>query len=395
MNPEYYADIAARLARLQAEERLRRLPQGDFGLPMAISQGREYLNLSSNDYLGIAADKDLRDEFFAFARDLSFGSTGSRLMTGNSEPYRDFEQELEQAYGLPALVFGSGFQANTGILPALAERGDLVLADRLVHASIIDGVLACKADFLRYRHNDYDHLESLLAKNASKYRYVWIVSETIFSMDGDRADVARLVELKRKYGALLYLDQAHSIGTDGSTGLGVCAPDGRWSAVDVSVFPMGKAMASHGAFVVTRPEIKDYLVNTSRPMIFSTALPPVCVAWSAYVFRKMRSMQASRRRLAGLSDRLRGELSALGYAVLGSSHIVPVVFGSNRAALDAAAALVGQGIWATAIRYPTVPQGQARLRLSLSSALSDQQVERTIQVFKHLKTTSDAKPVAE
>ena len=306
MNPEYYADIAARLARLQAEERLRRLPQGDFGLPMAISQGREYLNLSSNDYLGIAADKDLRDEFFAFARDLSFGSTGSRLMTGNSEPYRDFERELEQAYGLPALVFGSGFQANTGILPALAERGDLVLADRLVHASIIDGVLACKADFLRYRHNDYDHLESLLAKNASKYRYVWIVSESIFSMDGDRADVARLVELKRKYGALLYLDQAHSIGTDGSSGLGVCAPDGRWSAVDVSVFPMGKAMASHGAFVVTRPEIKDYLVNTSRPMIFSTALPPVCVAWSAYVFRKMRSMQAFGRAFGQIARRTIG-----------------------------------------------------------------------------------------
>lgn len=385
MSRTFYADIAARLDELRADDRYRVLSPGEFSVPMMSFQGREYLNLSSNDYLGVAADKTLLRDFWARAQDLPFGSTGSRLISGNSRAYRDFERELQQAYGLPALVFGSGYQANTGILPALTGAGDLILADRLAHASIIDGILASKADFLRYRHNDYDHLEALLAKNRANYRWVWIVSESIFSMDGDRADLERLEALKRRYDALLYIDQAHSVAACGPTGLGLCAADTDWGAVDVSVFPMGKAMASHGAFAVAAPLIRDYLVNAARPMIFSTALPPVCVAWSAYVFRRMRSMDDRRERLARLSARLREALVSAGYTVLGDSHIVPVVLGDNATALRTARALVERGIWATAIRYPTVPKGQARIRLSLSAALTESQVDRVIEAFKDLK----------
>lgn len=385
MSRAFYTDIAARLDELRADERYRILSPGEFSVPTMKFQGREYLNLSSNDYLGIAADKVLLKDFWTQAQDLPFGSTGSRLISGNSDAYRDFERELQQAYGLPALVFGSGYQANTGVLPALSGAGDLILADRLVHASIIDGILASKADFLRYRHNDYDHLEALLAKHRANYRSVWIVSESIFSMDGDRADVLRLDALKRRYDALLYIDQAHSVAACGATGLGICGPDTDWGAVDVSVFPMGKAMASHGAFVLSAPQVKEYLVNVSRPMIFSTALPPVCVAWSAYVFRRMRSMDDRRAHLARLSGRLRGALVSMGYTVPGDSHIVPVVLGDNAAALRTARALVERGIWATAIRYPTVPKGQARIRLSLSAALTDDQLDRVIEAFKDLK----------
>ena len=348
-------------------------------------EGTRYLNLSSNDYLGLANDAAFRGEFLSRVQDTRLGATGSRLMTGNTLPYADFEQQLERTYGLPALVFGSGYHANTGVLPALVSSGDLVLADRLVHASILDGVLASKADFQRYRHNDYEHLETLLARNRSRYRYVWIVSETIFSMDGDRADLARLVDLKNRYEALLYLDEAHSIGTDGEDGLGMCRQAGVLEQVDVAVFPMGKAMASHGAFVLAKRSLRDYLVNTSRPMIFSTALPPVCVAWSAFVFSRMQSMAPERERLQHNSAQLREGLRGMGYRVLGQSHILPVVFGDNEAVLRASAQLRAQGIWATAIRYPTVPRGEARIRLSVSSAFSSDQIQRILQAFDTCK----------
>lgn len=381
----FYRDLEQRLEQLRQQGQWRELRRSDYGLPEMTFEGTRYLNLSSNDYLGLANDAALRGEFLSRVQDTRLGATGSRLMTGNTLPYADFEQQLERAYGLPALVFGSGYHANTGVLPALVSSGDLVLADRLVHASILDGVLASKADFQRYRHNDYEHLETLLARNRSRYRYVWIVSETIFSMDGDRADLARLVDLKNRYEALLYLDEAHSIGTDGEDGLGMCRQAGVLEQVDVAVFPMGKAMASHGAFVLAKRPLRDYLVNTSRPMIFSTALPPVCVAWSAFVFSRMQSMASERERLQHNSAQLREGLRGMGYRVLGQSHILPVVFGDNEAVLQASAQLRAQGIWATAIRYPTVPRGEARIRLSVSSAFSSDQIQRILQAFDTCK----------
>ena len=385
MSEEFYHDIAGRLSRLQADGMLRSLRAGDYGLPHMFRQGEECLNLSANDYLGIANDPKLIGEFLSQAGDMRFGSTGSRLMTGNTDAYTDFEKELERVYGRMALVFGSGYHANTGILPALAGAGDLILADKLVHASIIDGILSSKADFSRFRHNDYGHLEELLAKNREHYKNIWIVSESIFSMDGDRSDVRQLANLKDKYGALLYIDEAHSIGTDGPNGLGICRAAGVLEQTDVAVFPMGKGMASLGAFVLCRREVKEYLVNTSRPFIFSTALPPVCVRWSAFVFNRMQAMDTRRERLAKASSQLRVELENEGFKMLGDSHIIPVVFGENAAVLAAADSLREQGIWATAIRHPTVPKGQARIRLSLSAAFSPEDIGRVADAFKKLK----------
>ena len=385
MSEQFYASLVRRLAELEGQGRLRSLCNSDYGVPEMTFDGVPYLNFSANDYLGLANDALLAGEFLDRVQGQRFGSSGSRLMTGNATAYGDFEDELQQTYGRPALVFGSGYHANTGILPTLAGPDDLVLADRLVHASIIDGVLAGKADFQRYRHNDYAHLETLLAKNRAQYRNVWIVSESIFSMDGDRADLVRLAGLKDRYDALLYIDEAHSIGTDGADGLGMCRQAGVLNRTDVAVFPMGKAMASHGAFILCRKEMKDFLVNTSRPLIFSTALPPVCVAWSAFVFCRMQAMNGRRARLGENTARVRKELQEMGFDVLGDSHIVPVVFGEDRAALQAAGRLREQGIWATAIRPPTVPRGQARIRLSLSSVFSPQQVRRVVQAFKVLR----------
>ena len=384
MAEDFYRELQEALARIEAQGTRRALHPGDYRLPVMEMEGRKYLNLSSNDYLGIANDAGLTARFLSGVNDCRFGSAGSRLMTGNTGAYRDFERMLEQAYGRPALVFGSGYHANTGILPALAHAGDLILADRLVHASILDGILACKADYRRFRHNDYEHLESLLAKDRDRYRRVWIVTESIFSMDGDRCDLPTLVGLKRRYGALLYVDEAHSVGTDGPDGLGMCVAQGLLPDVDIAVYPMGKAVASHGAFVLCRETLRDYLVNVSRPLIFSTALPPVCVEWSHFVFREFEAMSARRSRLRSISAQVRAALRAKGFQVLGDSHIIPVVFGENRAALDAADRLRGQGIWATAIRHPTVAKGQARIRLSISSAFSDEETESVIEAFGKL-----------
>ena len=168
MAEDFYKELQEALARIEAQGTRRALYPGDYGLPVMEMEGRKYLNLSSNDYLGIANDAGLTARFLSGVNDCRFGSAGSRLMTGNTGAYRDFERMLEQAYGRPALVFGSGYHANTGILPALAHAGDLILADRLVHASILDGILACKADYRRFRHNDYEHLESLLAKDRDR-----------------------------------------------------------------------------------------------------------------------------------------------------------------------------------------------------------------------------------
>lgn len=385
MKEGFYCDITERLSRLEADGMRRSLRAGDYGLPHIFHQGKDYLNLSANDYLGIANDRELVREFLEGVGDMRFGSTGSRLMTGNTAAYRDFEKELERAYGRAALVFGSGYQANTGILPALAGAGDLIVADKLVHASIIDGVLASKADFLRFRHNDYGHLENILEKNRERYRNVWIVTESIFSMDGDRSHVCRLAGIRDKYDSLLYIDEAHSIGTDGEKGLGVCREEGVLERTDIAVYPMGKGMASHGAFVLCRPEVKEYLVNVSRPFIFSTALPPVCVRWCAFVFNRMQGMKGRRERLKQSSSLLRGELEKEGFNVLGDSHIIPVVFGGNAAVLESAERLRENGVWATAIRHPTVPKGQARVRLSLSSAFSLEEIGRVAEAFKKLK----------
>ena len=385
MSEGFYHDITERLSRLQADGMRRSLRAGDYGLPRMSRQGKEYLNLSANDYLSIANDPKLIGEFLCREGDTRFGSTGSRLMTGNTDAYTDFEKELERVYGRPALVFGSGYHANTGILPALAGAGDLILADKLVHASIIDGILSSKADFSRFRHNDYGHLEELLVKSREHYKNIWIVSESIFSMDGDRSDVRQLANLKEKYGALLYIDEAHSIGTDGPNGLGICRAAGLLEQTDVAVFPMGKGMASQGAFVLCRGEVKEYLVKTSRPFIFSTALPPACVRWSAFVFDGMRAMDMRRERLAKMSSQLRVELEKEEFKVLGDSHIIPVVFGENAVVLAAADSLREQGIWATAIRHPTVPKGQARIRLSLSAAFSPEDIGRIVGAFKKLK----------
>ena len=259
--------------------------------------GKTYLNLSGNDYLGLASNRELIAEFYSQLKPASLleqfgpGSSASRLMTGNSHLYEQLEEKLAGLYGSQrALVFNSGYHCNTGILPALAEKGDLIVADKLCHASLIDGMRLSRAESIRYRHLDYDHLESILEEKRTRYNRVFVVSESVFSMDGDLADLRRLVNLKEQFNCVLYLDEAHAIGVYGSKGLGLAEQEGLIEDIDILLGTFGKALAGLGGFIACSDAVADYLVNRARPFIYSTGLPPVCLNWLLFVLDRVPAM---------------------------------------------------------------------------------------------------------
>ena len=345
---------------------------------------RDGINLSGNDYLGITADAALREEFFRQyagnfgSRELALSGTSSRLLTGNSPAYTRLEKKLSSLYdGRAALVFNSGYHANIGILPALSGKGDLILADKLDHASIIDGLRLCGADFLRFRHLDCDHLEELLESRRDKYRNVFIVTESIFSMDGDEADLRRLAELKKRFDCFLIVDEAHGAGVRGPRGQGLAAECGVSESVDILIGTFGKALGSTGAYAVMAPEMREYLINRMRPFIFTTALPPVILNWSAFVLEKVPGMTERREKLRRMGIRLRERLRAVdpGRTIPGVSQIVPWIAGGEREAAELAERLGKHGFLVFPIRPPTVPKGTARLRFSLSADLEEAVVD--------------------
>ncbi len=344
--------------------------------------GKRYLNLSSNDYLGLGGKRQLLEEFLSCSNgeanldNLGLTSSSSRLLTGNSRAYDALEHDLTALYHTEAAcVFNSGYHANIGIISALSGRHDLVLSDKLNHASIVDGLKLADADFLRYRHGDYEHLEQLLKKHRGTYRRMFIMTESVFSMDGDIADLSVLVELKNRYGALLIVDEAHAVGVFGKTGGGVCEEEGIIQEIDIIVGTFGKALASLGAFAVMRKLLKEYLINTMRPLIFTTALPPMILNWNRFILQKVMLMEREREYLRKLSDQLRTGLMAQALVTDGNSQIVPVIIGENRATVRLSEQLREQGLLIFAIRPPTVPPNTARLRLSLNAEMTWEQLQ--------------------
>jgi 8-amino-7-oxononanoate synthase len=358
------------LSSLSAQGSLRSLPEVEHDGRWIYKDGKRMLNLSSNDYLGLAVRKELQEEFLSehSRRELPFSSSSSRLLTGNFSVYGSLEDTMRMVYGREAvLLFNSGFHANTGILPALADKRDLIIADKLVHASIIDGIRLSEAPFRRFKHNDYEDLERMIVSAANDAERIFVVTESVFSMDGDTADLRRLVELKRKYSNLfLYVDEAHAVGVRGDRGLGLAEELGCLSDIDVIVGTFGKALASMGAYVVCDGVVKEYLVNTMRPLIFSTALPPIQVAWTKFVFERLETFSDERKHLAYISELIRkaarGKVS--------ESHIIPFVVGENEAAIEAARTFQKQGYYVLPVRPPTVPKGTSRLRFSLTADIS-------------------------
>lgn len=344
--------------------------------------GQVMLNLSSNDYLGLASRTDLRETFFEEwkEKDYPLSSSSSRLLTGNFTVYTELEQLMAERFDREAaLLFNSGYHANTGILPALADKQTLILADKLVHASIIDGILLSGAPFQRYRHNDYNQLETLLKKNAGQYEQLFIVTESIFSMDGDVADLRRLVELKKSYpNVCFYVDEAHAIGVRGKNGLGIAEEQDCIRDIDLLVGTFGKALASMGAYVVCSRTIREYLVNCMRPLIFSTALPPAQIAWTRFIFERLPEFSSLREELTLTSHLLSDALEGKG-GEISESHIIPYIIGENNDCISKAEELQRKGFYCLPVRPPTVSKGTARIRFSLTADITTAQLTQLIK----------------
>ena len=370
------------LEQLSAQNQYRSIPD-------LVHQGRyimrencKMLNMSSNDYLGLASNENLRQSFLQQYGDNfpSFTSSSSRLLTGNFPVYTDLEQLIAQRFQRESvLLFNSGYHANLGILPALTTTKSLILADKLVHASMIDGIRLSQCEFFRYRHNDYEHLKNLLEKNAGKFDRTFIVTESVFSMDGDVVDLNYLVQLKKQFpNTYLYVDEAHAIGVYGKNGLGIAERANVIADIDLLVGTFGKALASMGAYVVCDQILKECLINQMRPLIFSTALPPFNVAWTHFIFERLPQLSKERTHLEQLSAFLRQEVEHRTQIMPSQTCIVPYILGENEATLAKAKDLQEQGYYCLPIRPPTVPKDTSRIRLSLTADMTMDEVKQFV-----------------
>lgn len=351
----------------------------------AMPDERRMLNLSSNDYLGLANDVSLREEFLKALTPETFlpTSSSSRLLTGNFTAYRELEQQLAAMFGTEsALIFNSGYHANTGIIPAICDNHTLILADKLVHASLIDGIRLASAKCIRYRHNDLPQLQRLVEQNHTAYTKIIIVTESIFSMDGDEADLSALVRLKNGYdNILLYVDEAHAFGARGKQGLGCAEEQNCIQDIDFLVGTFGKAIASAGAYIVCKEVIREYLINKMRTFIFTTALPPVNIQWTAWILKHLSELQPKREHLLRISRKLKDALISKGYDCPSVSHIVPMVVGASEDTIFKAEELQRKGFYALPVRPPTVPEGTSRIRFSLTADITEQEIDALIDLI--------------
>ena len=345
-------------------------------------EGKRYLNLSSNDYLGIAEDKNVIKNFTKTS-DYSFGSASSRLLTGGTAIYSKLEDLLSALFNKEkALIFNSGFHANVGIMSALLSKKDVVFSDKLNHASILDGIKLSEAKMFRYKHLNYTHLEELLQKHRHEYDTAIIVSESVFSMDGDIADLKKLVELKQKYNAILVVDEAHAFGVFGDNGLGVAEAQNCIKDIDIIVATFGKAIGSVGAFCTGNKILINYLINKSRPLIFSTAIPEINIAFSYHVITEiLPNLKKERKELLITAEKLRNNIAKAGLKTMGSSHIVPVILGSNENAIKISSELIKNGYYLLPIRHPTVAPNSARVRISLRADINYEEIKNIVQII--------------
>jgi 8-amino-7-oxononanoate synthase len=372
------------LERRREEHRYRSLrdfkPQGN-SIHLEF-EGKTYVNFSGNDYLGLSAHPDVIKNAEDYLNKYGAGSAASRLITGNLDIHRKLEFELAKAVGAEAtLIFNSGFQANTTILSTLADRHSLIIADRKVHNSLIQGIKLSGAEFRRFRHNDLLHLEELLEKaQKTDYSRVWVVSETVFSMDGDRSDTSKIAALCDKYNALFYSDDAHAIGVLGENGMGL---NPLIRGIHLSVGTFGKSFGAFGAFAAGSREIIEYLINFAPGFIYTTALPPAVIGAISASLKLIPVMDTERELLQQRSNRIRSELKAMGYDTGRSqSQIIPVIIGSEQETMALSDRLLESGILSTAVRPPTVEEGASRIRLTLSAIHTESDIDRLLQAFK-------------
>lgn len=378
---EPQSEVAARLAALaerglQRSTRLIAGPQG----PKVVLEGRPVLLLCSNNYLGLSDHPRVREAAVEATMRWGVGAGASRLVSGTMTVHRELEAQLAEFKGSEAcMLFGSGYLANLGAIGALAGRGDVVFSDELNHASIVDGCRLSRAEVAVYRHLDTEHLAWCLRRDVEQHgrsrrggRRRLIVTDSVFSMDGDVAPIGEIAELARSHRAQLIVDEAHATGALGPGGRGVIAAEGLEGEVDAIVGTLGKALGSYGAYVCSGKEIASYLVNVARPLIFSTAPPPPALAAAAAALELLQQRPQLVRALHSAARGLRDALAAEGFGVpAGDMHIVPLIVGDEQLAVRLCEAAIERGVFAQAIRPPTVPAGTSRLRLAVMASHED------------------------
>ncbi len=348
-----------------------------------IKDGKKFLNLSSNDYLGIAEDYNIINTFLKDC-DYSFGSASARLLTGTSPVYSKLESYISKMYSKEdCLLFNSGYHANIGTVSSFLQKNDAIFLDKLDHASIIDGMKLSGADFYRYKHLNYDDLEVLLAKHRHKYENAIIFTESLFSMDGDIADLNKLIELKKKYNALLFVDEAHAFGVYGNSALGICELQKCIQDIDLIIATFGKAIGSVGAFACGKSTLIDYLKNKARSFIFSTSLPEVNIAYSLYILEHvLPNSLPLREALIENSRYFRQTLSNLAIETPSSSYIVPIIVGESDMTIKICDAIKDSGYYVLPIRYPTVAKNKARIRFSLRADITKLEIDDVISILQ-------------
>ncbi len=330
-------------------------------------KGNQFIDFSSNDYLGFSNHPKLKQASQKATEQYGIGSGASRLLSGDLEIHHELEEKTAAFKGKQAaLVFNSGYQANVGIISALYCKEDAIFADKLCHASILDGIKLSDAKLFRFSHNDMEHLESLLEKNTDNFKNKLIVTETVFSMDGDKPPLKKMVDLKERYGCELMADEAHATGIFGKDGSGAVAEYGLVDGVDLIMGTFSKALGSFGAYLACSQQTKEYLINTCHSFIYSTALPAGIIAANIAGLEVIKDEPFRRQQLLENADYFREELLKNGFEVAGTSQIIPLLTGDTEKTISLSEKLRDRGYWVLPIRPPTVGPGKARLRFSLT-----------------------------
>ena len=383
-NDDSHVRLKKKLQSRRSEHKYRTLqPVGRSESSRMIQMGgTAYLNFSSNDYLNLSNHPAVKEKCKAFVDDFGSSSSSSRLITGSLNIHKNLEERIASLYKKEkALLFSTGFQANSTILATLTNKNDIIIADELCHNSILTGCLSSKASFYRFRHNDLNHLETFLNRKSTLNECtIWIVTESIFSMDGDRAPLEKIIDLAEKYGAKLYVDDAHALGVVGKSGLGYGED---FPEIDLLVSTFGKAGGSFGAFASSSNLIIEALINYCNGFIYTTALPPSVVGSIQAAFDQIPGMYAERNHLQELSVFLHSGIKNTGFKTSDDpSHILPIIYGDEKDVLKKSELLKETGIIVTAIRPPTVPDNSSRFRISLTSAHQKEDCKKLLDVLK-------------
>ncbi|MBU0952289.1 MAG: 8-amino-7-oxononanoate synthase [Elusimicrobia bacterium] len=350
-----------------------------------IVEGKEVLNLCSNNYLGLANDARLKKAAQEAIKTYGIGSGASRLITGNMELHQQLEKKIAEFKGAQAaLLFNTGYMANAGIISALMTRDDVIFSDKLNHASIVDGIILSRAEFKRYAHKDVKMLEKML-ESSKGFKKKLIITDSIFSMDGDIAPLTEIADLAEKYDAWVFVDEAHATGVLGKNGRGAIEYFALEETLDIQMGTLSKAVGTFGAFVCGSRHFIDYLINKSRPFIYSTALPPAICASSIVALDIIKNEPQRRQRLLDNAEFMRTGLKNLGFDTLSSqTPIIPIVTKTIEKTVHFSRKLFDEGIFAQGIRPPTVPEGKSRLRVTATSEHSKQALQNALDIFRNI-----------